>query len=338
MPAQISLDRLQSVPLREAWFNEAGDFTPWLASPENIGLLGDAVGVSLEVEATEQEVGPFRADIVCRNQADDTLVLIENQIERTDHSHLGQLLTYAAGLEAVTVIWVASRFTEEHRAALDWLNSITEKKFNFFGLEIELWRIGNSAAAPKFNVVCQPNEWVRTTGSAILGVDALSPTRQRQQQYWTDFKRLLVESGSRLRTASPRPDSGFNIAIGRRGFYLAGVISSYNAVDQVTPQPNVRAQLAIEHPESVGMMRALLARKDEVESKVGEPLVWMPVDDVSRRKRAFISLPANIDDPADWPRQHRWLQEKLEVMAAVFAPIVRELQALAAGADVSELV
>ena len=172
--------------------------------------------MSLGVESTECGVGPFRADILCRNQVDDSFVLIENQIESTDHSHLGQLLTYAAGLAAVTIIWVASRFTDEHRAALDWLNTITNEKFNFFGLEIELWRIGASPAAPKFNVVCQPNEWVRTTGRAVRNGDDLSPTRQQQQEYWTTFKALLTQSRSGLRTGSPRPESSFGVAWGDR--------------------------------------------------------------------------------------------------------------------------
>ena len=130
---------------------EASDFTPWLAQQDNITLLGEAIGIELEVETQEKNVGPFRADILCRDTVNGHYVLVENQLERTDHGHLGQLLTYAAGLDAVTVVWVAARFTEEHRAALDWLNRATSTEFNFFGLEIEVWRIGDSAMAPKFN-------------------------------------------------------------------------------------------------------------------------------------------------------------------------------------------
>src|SRR5437762_8950858 len=147
-----SLGRLEKIPLREVWTNESSDFTPWLARGENLKLLAETVGIELECEAQEKEVGPFRADILCKNTATDSWVLIENQLERTDHCHLGQLLTYAAGLEAVTIVWVAERFTEEHRATLDWLNERTDEKINFFGLEVELWRIGDSAIPPKFNI------------------------------------------------------------------------------------------------------------------------------------------------------------------------------------------
>jgi hypothetical protein len=125
-----NLGRLQKVDLREAWSSESTDFTPWLAQEENLKLLGKAIDMELELESQEKEVGPFRADILCKDTATYDWVLIENQLERTDHSPLGQLLTYAAGLNAVTIVWVAERFTEGHRAALDWLNEHTDEKIH----------------------------------------------------------------------------------------------------------------------------------------------------------------------------------------------------------------
>jgi hypothetical protein len=326
MPTKLPLGRLEQIRLREAWENEAGDFTTWLATPENIKLLGDAVDMELEVEATEQHVGPFRADIVCRNLADDSLVLVENQIERTDHNHLGQLLTYAAGLEAVTVIWIAERFQDEHRAALDWLNTITEKKFNFFGLEIELWQIGGPPAAPKFNVVCKPNEWVR--GPRTSGPGEVTPIRLLEQEYWTVFTRLLADSGSKLKWAPPGPKRFLAFALGRSGFGLWVVIAQFNPADTTRNEGSIRIQLTIEHAESAGMFAALLSNKDHIERQLGEPLVWMEVEEGQRRRRAFLAMKAQIEDRSDWPRQHKWLKEKLEAMHAVFAPIVRELQPL----------
>jgi hypothetical protein len=121
MPAPL-LGRLETVALRDAWVNEAWDFTPWLARSENLALLGEALGLELEVEASEKPVGPFRADLLCKEiGTGERWVVIENQLAKTDHGHLGQLLTYAAGLEAVTIVWIASSFADEHRAALDWL-------------------------------------------------------------------------------------------------------------------------------------------------------------------------------------------------------------------------
>src|SRR5689334_7653054 len=175
----VVLGRLERVDLRQAWSTESGQFTPWLAAEDNVRLLGEAIGIDLEVEAQEKEVGPFRADILCKDTATDSWVLIENQLERTDHVHLGQLLTYAAGLNSVTIVWIAQRFTDEHRAALDWLNEVTDERINFFGLEVELWRIGDSPVAPKFNVVSKPNAWTKSvTGGASRAADQdLTPAK-----------------------------------------------------------------------------------------------------------------------------------------------------------------
>jgi hypothetical protein len=132
------LGRLEKVNPRDVWADEARDFTPWLASEENLNLLGAAVGVELEFEETEKAVGPFWADILSKDTATGDWVLIENQLAKTDHDHVGKLITYGAGLDAATVIWVATRFREEHRAGLDWLNEHTHDGIAFFGLEIEV--------------------------------------------------------------------------------------------------------------------------------------------------------------------------------------------------------
>lgn len=132
MATSIKLSKISKVELRDCWSNEATDFTPWLAEEENLALLADTLGMNeLEVKGREEHVGPFRADILCVESGSDRLVLIENQLEKTNHNHLGQILTYAAGLNAVTIIWIAESFTEEHRAAIDWLNRITDSEFNF---------------------------------------------------------------------------------------------------------------------------------------------------------------------------------------------------------------
>ncbi len=168
----ITLGRLERVNVRAAWTNEAIDFTPWLAA--NLDLLSEALGMNLELEMEEKYVGTFRADILARNSDSGEWVLIENQLDRTDHGHLGQIVTYAAGLDAATVIWIAENFSDEHLAALDWLNSITDENILFFGVQIELWSIGGSVA-PKFQVVCKPNSWVKKAKNLkkVLGDEEL---------------------------------------------------------------------------------------------------------------------------------------------------------------------
>ena len=219
------LGRLVRVPVREYWAGEAAHFTPWLAEAENVALLGQAIGVDLEVVGEEMNVGPFRADILCKDTINGHFVLIENQLEKTDHLHLGQLLTYAAGLDAVTIVWISTSFTDEHRAALDWLNRMTVDAANFFGLEIELWRIGDSAPAPKFNVVSQPNDWSETVaksgGAAAAG--PLTETQQLHLAFWTQFREFMLERGSPVRIGKPSKDHWTNVAVGRSNFNIVVV-------------------------------------------------------------------------------------------------------------------
>lgn len=179
------LGRLQRVSAREVFGHEALDFTPWLAGEENLRLLSEALSISLALESVEQPVGMFRADLLCRNQRTEQRVLIENQLERTDHIHLGQLLTYAAGLDASTIVWIAGQFTDEHRTTLDWLNGVSSQDIQFVGVEIEFWQIGQSEIAPKFNVL-----------SASKGIKRTETTKQpatRKVSYSVTTKKVSVE-------------------------------------------------------------------------------------------------------------------------------------------------
>jgi hypothetical protein len=211
------LSRLERLELSSVWTHEAVSFTPWLAQEENLAQLGEAIGIELELEAQEKSVGPFRADILCKDADTDEWVLIENQLERTDHKHLGQLLTYAAGLQTVTIIWIAARFTDEHRAALDWLNQITGSTFRFFGVEIELWRIGSSPPAPRFNIVSKPNDFTQSVGAAarVIQADASSPLRLKQMQYWQQLSSMIESRNSLLRPRAARPQHWTTFGVGR---------------------------------------------------------------------------------------------------------------------------
>ena len=316
---QAKLGRLRrEKDLRAVWNNEADDFTPWLAQEENLVLLGDALGLELELEAVEKGVGPFRADIICRDTANDSLVLIENQLEGTDHKHLGQIFTYGAALNAATIIWIAIRFTDEHRAALDWLNEITNKDVNFFGLEIELWRIGNSPLAPKFNVVSKPNDWTKSIGRPGES-ENLTETKQIQLEYWRAFRDLLVEKSSVIKPRGPRPQHWMNFAIGRSRFRLmtfANVRDSRIGVGLVIAGPNAKPHFCL-----------LREQKEAIESEIGSKLDWREMPN-KKSSRVFLRWP-NID-PADreqWSKQHTWLLEKLEAFHAVFAPRVKRLRA-----------
>ncbi|MEO7643004.1 MAG: DUF4268 domain-containing protein, partial [Ramlibacter sp.] len=198
-----NLSRLVRVPLREAWKHEAGDFTPWLAEEDNLNTLREALGLAdLELVAIEHWVGEFKLDILCTDGTDQ--VIIENQLEKTNHSHLGQILTYAAGIDAKKVIWVAEKFRPEHVAALEFLNQHTIEDLSFFAVEVEVWRIDDSALAPKFEVVARPNEWTKTGREQARAAVTATPTKQRQQKLWIALVDRLAKQAPHIRPQKPR--------------------------------------------------------------------------------------------------------------------------------------
>lgn len=315
-----SLSRLNRVELRRAWSNESLEFTPWLARPENLALLGEAIGIELELVQTEMAVGSFSADIVCKETSKGTQVLIENQIERTDHTHLGQLLTYAAGLEAVVIVWVAREFTDPHRAALDWLNEVTDDRARFFGLEIELWQIADSPYAPKFNVVARPNEWTETV-QETAGKN-LSAWQELQVAFWSGYREHLKEHGV---TSPPKalPQSWVNHPLGRTGYTLASIISSWDFVRNVSGQ-QLRVELAVYPDDSATAFAKLLERIDEIGAQIGEPLEVSNPEDI-KTKKLFVSLDVDLDDRSRWPEYYEWLWGHVHRFDRVFRPLVRDL-------------
>lgn len=310
--------------MREAWVTEASDFTPWLAHEDNLKLLGEAIGIELELESQEKEVGPFRADILCKDTANDNWVLIENQLERTDHSHLGQLITYAAGLKAVTIVWIAEKFTEEHRAALDWLNERTDEKINLFGLEIELWRIGDSPIAPKFNIISLPNDWSRTVQQAAVAGGELSEHKQFQRRLWTAFKEYMEEKGSFVKCQKPLPQHWANHAIGRTGVRLTSIISTTNS-EANNKGPEIRAELYMDGPNAKLEFTELEKQKEGIEKALGFSLTWHNPESKAMC-RLYTRKDADFLNESLWPQQFDWLRQRLETMHRVFAPIVKNLR------------
>ncbi len=322
--AKKSLGRLEKVELREAWMTEAGDFTPWLAQEENLALLGEAIGIELELEAQEKDVGPFRADILCKDTTTDNWVLIENQIERTDHTHLGQLLTYAAGLKAVTIVWIAKRFTEEHRAALDWLNEHTDTKINLFGLEVELWRIGDSAIAPKFNSISQPNDWSRTVQQAASGRAGISEHNQLQLKFWTAYREYMESKNSVVRCGKPQPQNWMVHALGRSGVCLASIVSLRNITTGAKSR-EIRADLYLDGPNAKQEFLILERQKKQIEKELGFPLTWHNPEE-KLACRIYTRQQADFLNESLWPKQFEWLQQRQEKMYQVFKPIVKDLK------------
>ncbi|MDD4735730.1 MAG: DUF4268 domain-containing protein [Kiritimatiellae bacterium] len=316
----MNLGRLQKVELRDVWKTEAQDFTPWLAREENLALLGDAIDLELELDTVEKGVGPYRADIFCRETLENSMVLIENQVERTDHTHLGQLLTYAAGLNTVTIVWIAKRFTDEHRAALDWLNEITGDEISFFGLEVELWRIGDSPIAPKFNVVSKPNEWTKgKVGKTTAATDGdLNTTEELKLEYWEVFREFVLENSSAVRPQKPSPCHWMNFSIGTSKAHVAALLNTQAGLISICLQLN-------KGKDRLAIFDLLMQEKESIQSQIGGILEW---ERKPEKKSSHIILRNPSLDPnkkETWPEQHQWLLGNLEKFRAVFGQKIKTM-------------
>ena len=312
------LGTLEKVDLREVWESENEDFTPWLAREENINKLGQKIGLDLEVEAQEKRVGKFRADILCKDINTDNWVLIENQLEKTNHGHLGQLLTYATGLDAVTIVWVAATFNEEHKATLDWLNKITDENYNFFGLEIELYKIEDSKIAPKFNLVCQPDNWSQSISREAKRIEQgeVSETKLKQYKFWTELGKELQAADTPLKLQKVYPQHWTNIAVGKTGVHLGATFN--------TQQERVSAQLYI--IKNKNWFKELESQKDIIEKELGEKLSWQLLPEKAASRIALYRSNSDIENTDDWKEMLKWLVLKLEKLRIVFSPRLKNLR------------
>ena len=312
----MKLGKFEKLDLRTCWKKEDTEFTPWLAQEENIQLLGETIGLELEVQSQEENVGPFRADILCTDTTNNHFVLIENQLEKTNHSHLGQLMTYAAGLDAVTVIWIAQKFTEEHRASLDWLNRITDNTINFFGIEIELYRIDDSPPAPMFNIVSKPNDWTKLVKKSASSQN-LTDTKLLQQEYWQALKTFMEDNKSFVKIHSPQPQHWTNAAIGRSNFHLSATVNSREKT--ISIWLNILgedAEANYDKLHDIGYEQSL--------QEVNPDLVW---DKMEGRKMSSVILKTDGDFTRknNWQDQHLWFKDNLEKFTKYFKPLIKKL-------------
>jgi Domain of unknown function (DUF4268) len=307
---QAAFGRLEPVRIRDHWKDEAKDFTPWLAEEANLALLGETIGSNLQLVGTEQRVGPFRADVIARDE-NGHLVVIENQLGATDHGHLGQLLVYAAGQQARTVVWIAKQVTDEYRKVIDWLNQETSTRF--WALEIELWQIGDSAVAPKFNVAGEPNELTQSSGDEDSG--ELTERRAIQLEFWKAFSDHLDSSGSSFNSRKPFPRNWYDLSIG----------TSRARVSLVLRPDEVSCEFYIPNSESSVIYAALESERETIEQELGDVDVdWQPLPERDACRLA-ITRPGDYREQDQWPELFGWLQANAEVFKSVLTERVKRV-------------
>jgi len=304
----MKLGTLKRIDLREYWKHEAFDFTKWLSEPENIALLSDEVGIGIEVTQTEASVGRFNVDILAQEENTGRKIIIENQLEITDHTHLGQLITYAAGLEAQYVIWIVREVREEHHQAVDWLNEHTDEDISFFLVALELWQIGDSDPAPKFSILSRPNEWKKSVRTSAQDGD-LTDTKTKQLEFWQQLKEFASDNCSELRLRTPRPQHWYDVSIGRSDCHVCFIADSR--------ENKVRCELYI--PDSKDLFKTFLAARQQIEKELslGVPLDWQ---ELPGKKAARICAlhDFTFSDTSTWEDAFQWLCEMALKFKKVF--------------------
>jgi hypothetical protein len=311
------LGKLTPVNMRELWINEERDFTPWLA--DNIENLAEVLGLELEIIDRELDVGEFSLDLLAKDLGTGRHVVIENQYGPTDHGHLGQLITYASGVDASAVIWITESVRDEHRQAMEWLNRRTDGEIHFFAVVVEVIKIDESRPAVIFKPVVLPNEWQRTTRDK-----ADRQPSPRAEAYKSYFQLLIDELREKHRFTGARaaqPQNWYSFTSGIQGISYANVFAQ---------RGKVRAEVYIDHREmetNKAIFDALVLHKSDIEREFGEQLQWERLDG-RRASRIAVYREGNIEQPGEKLAEIRaWSIDRLLKLKQVVIPRLVQVQA-----------
>lgn len=304
------MSRLTKLPLRTIWKHEAIDFTQWLALPENLELLAETLGISVINAETEVPVGQFNLDILAEDE-NGQKIIIENQLETTDHDHLGKLITYASGLDSKTCVWIVARARQEHEQAINWLNEHTTEDANFFLIEVEAWKIGDSLPAPRFNIVAKPNDWAKTIKQTSSS-NKLTDLNLQQQAFWEKV-REYGEQNARLVKSWQKalPQAWYNISIGSSLAHLAATVNTKKVI--------VGMELYIH--DSKELFFKLESNKSEVEKKLGYSIEWQELPG-KKGSRIIFTRPGDFQDEAQQPELVSWLVQKADDFTGAFKKLL----------------
>lgn len=311
----MKLAKLAKVDLRDVWKHEALDFTNWLAESENLSLLSDEIGIDISLIQTEASVGKFSVDILAEEEQTGRKIVIENQLETTDHDHLGKIITYASGFDAEIIIWIIREVREEHKQAIDWLNEHTDEKINFFVIKMEVWQIGDSPYAPKFYVVSQPNDWAKAIKQTSSQSSKISETKLLQLEFWEKFREFAQDKGSKIRLGKPRPQHWFDISLGTSNAYMT--LTASNQLSLISSEIYI--------PNSKELFIGLQNFREKIHQELGFELEWAELPD---RKASRIKALKQVifSDINQWENYFFWLLEKTDALQRVFPKYIKTLK------------
>lgn len=309
---------LQPQDVREYWTHEAHEFTPWLADQlraDDPSHLEDVLGLDLDVVEIEKSVGKYSVDILAEVVEDGRQVVIENQLNSSDHDHLGKCIAYAAGIDADIIVWLSPQFNDEHRDAFNWLNKNSREGVDLFAIRLEVWKIADSPPAVRLNPVEDPSEWKE---KAKRAGGEVSETKKLQEEYWTQFRDLINERQTPLRPRKPKPQHWYNNPIGRSGFKLQFTVN--------TVENNLYCQLIIkDDPEAY---QELESEKTQIENEIGESLIWSPSEEAkgsSNRSKITLRRSCRLEDKESWIEYHDWMINRGERFHETFYDRLQQL-------------
>lgn len=284
-----NIGKLIEVDVRELWKHEQYDFSNWLAKESNLEYLNEILGLTLTDVDKEAYVGPYRCDLTAKDETSGITVIIENQLEATNHDHLGKIITYASGLDAKVVVWVVKEAKEEHRAAVEWLNNNTNSDINFFLIEIHAYKIGNSDPAPKFEVIEKPNDFVkRSKGKTDVG--ELNKRQSERLAFWEQFNQVVVSRGKPFNLRKASTDSWYDVALGTSDAHVA--------INLVNKDGNIVVDIYIN--DNKELFDKLAEKKDDIEDALGFELDWDRLDGKKASRIKYYIPDLNFDDHSNY--------------------------------------
>lgn len=308
----MKLGKLQEVDIRKVWMHEQYDFSKWLANEDNIQELSDALNLSLTDVETEKFVGNYRCDILCKDEITGKTVLIENQLESTNHDHLGKVITYASGLDASVVVWIVSSARPEHASAIEWLNKHTDDELAFFLIEVHAYKIGDSAPAPQFKIIEQPNDFTRTVKIISKSSD-VSETQKKRLEFWTMFNETLENRGKPFNKRKATTDHWYSVAMGSSECHIS--------MDLVNKEHKIRVGVWI--ADNKELFDHFYNHKDEIEELCGFELVW---DRLDNKKAAFACAyieGLNFDKQDNYPELMNKTIDLVITLKKAFVPFIK---------------